>query len=314
MKAFVLKKFGGVEKLLMSDIAKPEILPDEVLIEVRAISINPVDTRTRSGIAMAAYLQKYMPLILGWDISGVIVQTGSSVTRFKEGDAVFGMVNFLGHGKGYAEYVAAPAHQLAMKPPNISFEEAAAATLAALTAWQLLKHFARIKSGQRILILAASGGVGHYAVQIAKYFGAYVIGVSSEKNKDFVLSLGADEHIAYDKENYEEILTDNVDMVIDAFGKESLAKSLKTVKLNGLIMSLLPMISEEIIKKAKEKAVDIHYQLVNSNGDDMQSIASLLEQGFLKSHVDELFSFENMANAHLKMETGKTIGKNIVSV
>jgi NADPH:quinone reductase-like Zn-dependent oxidoreductase len=314
MKAFVLKKFGGVEKLLMSDIAKPEILPDEVLIEVRAISINPVDTRTRSGIAMAAYLQKYMPLILGWDISGVIVQTGSSVTRFKEGDAVFGMVNFLGHGKGYAEYVAAPAHQLAMKPPNISFEEAAAATLAALTAWQLLKHFARIKSGQRILILAASGGVGHYAVQIAKYFGAYVIGVSSEKNKDFVLSLGADEHIAYDKENYEEILTDNVDMVIDAFGKESLAKSLKTVKLNGLIMSLLPMISEEIIKKAKAKAVDIHYQLVNSNGDDMQSIASLLEQGFLKSHVDELFSFENMANAHLKMETGKTIGKNIVSV
>lgn len=314
MKAIIITEFGGVEKLQMTEIPKPDIIKDEVLIEVRAISINPVDTRTRSGIAMAAYLQHYMPLILGWDISGIVEEVGESVTQFKKGDAVFGMVNFLGHGKGYAEFVASPAHHLALKPSNITFEEAAAATLAALTAWQLLKHYAQIKQGQKILILAASGGVGHFAVQIAKYLGAFVIGVSSEKNRDFVLSLGADRHIAYDIENFEDAIADEVDIVIDAFSKESLAKSLKVVKRNGMILSLLPMIPEEIKEKASEKGVDIHYQIVSSNGDDMHSIAKLLEKGIIKSKVSAVFPFEEMADAHLKMETGKTIGKNIVRI
>jgi len=314
MKAIIITEFGGVEKLQITEIPKPDIINDEVLIEVHAISINPVDTRTRSGIAMAAYLERYMPLVLGWDISGVVTEVGETVTQFKKGDAVFGMVNFLGHGKGYAEFVASPARHLALKPSNISFEEAAAATLAALTAWQLLKHYAQLKPGQKILILAASGGVGHYAVQIAKYLGAYVIGVSSEKNRDFVLSLGADRLIAYDKQNFEDIIADEVDIVIDAFSKESLVKSLKAVKKNGLILSLLPMIPEEIIGKAAEKGVDIHYQLVSSNGDDMQSIAELLEKGIIKSKVSEVFPFEKMADAHLKMETGKTTGKIIVKI
>ena len=149
MKAIIIKEFGGVEKLQMTEIPKPEMMKDEVLIGVRAISINPVDTRTRSGIAMATYLQHHKPLILGWDISGIVAEVGESVTQFKKGDAVFGMINFLGHGKGYAEFVASPAHHLTLKPSNIRFEEAAAATLAALTAWQLLKHYAQVKSGQR---------------------------------------------------------------------------------------------------------------------------------------------------------------------
>ncbi len=314
MKAIIITEFGGVEKLQMTEIPKPDIMKDEVLIEVRAISINPVDTRTRSGIAMATYLQHHMPLILGWDISGIVEEVGESVTQFKKGDAVFGMVNFLGHGKGYAEFVASPAHHLALKPSNITFEEAAAATLAALTAWQLLKHYVQIKPGQKILILAASGGVGHFAVQIAKYLSAYVIGVSSEKNRDFVLSLGADRHIAYDKENFEDAIADEVDIVIDAFSKESLAKSLKVVKRNGMILSLLPMIPEEIKEKASDKGVDIHYQLVSSNGDDMHSIAKLLEKGIIKSKVSAVFPFEEMADAHLKMETGKTVGKNVVRI
>ena len=314
MKAIVITEFGGVEKLQMTEIPKPDIMKDEVLIEVRAISINPVDTRTRSGIAMATYLQHHKPLILGWDIAGIVAEVGESVTQFKKGDAVFGMVNFLGHGKGYAEFVASPAHHLTLKPSNITFEEAAAATLAALTAWQLLKHYAQVKPDQKILVLAASGGVGHYAVQIAKYLGAYVIGVSSEKNREFVLSLGADQHIAYDKENFEDVIDLEVDIVIDAFSKESLAKSLKVVKRNGLILSLLPMIPEEIIGQASEKGVDIHYQLVSSNGEDMQSIAELLEKGIIKSKVSAVFPFEEMADAHLKMETGKTLGKNIVRI
>ena len=189
MKAIVLNEFGGIDKLLMTELALPEILENEVLIEVKAISINPVDVRTRSGTAMANHLKHNMPLILGWDISGIVTSAGIAVTKFKKGDSVFGMVNFLGHGKGYAEYVSASENHLAHKPLNITYEEAAAATLAALTAWQLLVHYAKLKAGHRILVQAASGGVGHYAVQIAKYLGAYVIGVSSAKNKDFVLDL-----------------------------------------------------------------------------------------------------------------------------
>src|SRR6185436_739727 len=154
------------------------------------------------------------------------VSVGANVTKFKVDDQVFGMVNFLGHGKGYAEYVAAPATHLAKIPSNINFEDAAAATLSALTVRQFLVHEAKIKSGDKILIQAASGGVGHYAVQIAKHFDAYVIGVSSSKNKDFVMSLGADEHISYDKQEVTDVIGD-VDIVVDAFAFDSLYKSLK---------------------------------------------------------------------------------------
>lgn len=206
MKTIILSEFGGINKLLMTELALPDILENEVLIEVKAISINPVDVRTRSGIAMADHLKNNIPLILGWDISGIVTDTGTKVLKFKKGDSVFGMVNFLGHGKGYAEYVASPESHIAHKPSNISHEEAAAATLAALTAWQLLVHYAKLKPGNRILIQAASGGVGHYAVQIGKYLGAYVIGISSAKNKNFVLSLGADEHVAYDEQRFEDVV------------------------------------------------------------------------------------------------------------
>ena len=223
------------------------------------------------------------------------------------------MVNFLGHGKGYAEYVAAPENHIAHKPLNISHEEAAAATLAALTAWQLLVHYAKLKPGSRILIQAASGGVGHYAVQIAKYLGAYVIGISSAKNKNFVLGLGADEHIAYDEQRFEDVVNE-VDIVIDAFAKDSLYQSLKVVKNGGKIISLLPMISEDVLQKAKEKNVEVHYALVKSNGTDMEAIATLLEKGILKSHVSKSFSFDKMGDAHIEMETGKTVGKMVVKL
>ena len=260
---------------------------------------------------MADHLKHNIPLILGWDISGIVSNIGTKVSKFRIGDAVFGMVNFLGHGKGYAEFVAAPENHIAHKPLNISHEEAAAATLAALTAWQLLFHYAKLKPGDRILIQAASGGVGHYAVQIAKYLGAYVIGISSAKNKNFVLGLGADEHIAYDEHRFEDVVSE-VDFVLDAFAKDSLYQSLKVVKNGGTILSLLPMISEDVLQKAKEKNVDVHYALVKSNGSDMEAIAALLEKGVLKSYVSKSFPFDKMGEAHLEMETGKTVGKIIV--
>jgi NADPH:quinone reductase-like Zn-dependent oxidoreductase len=311
MKAIILKEFGGIEKLLLTELPLPTILENEVLIEVKAISINPVDVRTRSGIAMADHLKHYNPLILGWDISGVVTSMGAKVSKFKKGDNVFGMVNFLGHGKGYAEYVASSEEHIAYKPSNISHEEAAAATLSALTAWQLLVHYAKLKPGNRILIQAASGGVGHYAVQIAKHFGCYVIGVSSSKNRQFVLGLGADEHIAYDEQQFEDVVS-GVDFVLDAFAKDSLNQSLKVIKNGGTIISLLPMISEDVLQKAKKKNVDIHYSLVESNGADMEAIADLLKRGTLKSHVSQIFSFDKMGEAHIEMETGRTVGKIIV--
>jgi NADPH:quinone reductase-like Zn-dependent oxidoreductase len=231
MKTIILREFGGIDKLLMSKLPLPEILENEVLIEVKAISINPVDVRTRSGVAMANHLKHNIPLILGWDISGVVTDTGTKVLNFKKGDPVFGMVNFLGHGKGYAEYVAASENHIAHKPSNISHEEAAAATLAALTAWE-----------------------------------------------------------------------------------DSLYQSLKVVKNGGKIISLLPMISDDVLQKAKEKNVEVHYSLVKSDGKDMEAIAVLLEKGIIKSHVSKSFSFDKMGDAHIEMETGKTVGKIIVKL
>jgi len=313
MRAYILEEFGGIDRLLLKDINIPEIADNQVLVKVNAISINPVDVRTRAGSAMAQFLKQDMPLILGWDIAGQVVSVGADVTKFKVDDRVFGMVNFLGHGKGYAEYVAAPETHLAKIPSNTNFEEAAAATLSALTVWQFLVHEAKIKSGDKVLVQAASGGVGHYAVQIAKHFGAYVIGVSSSKNKDFVLSLGADEHISYDQQEVTDVIS-NADIVVDAFAFDSLYKSLKIVKQGGLIISLLPMISEAVIEKAKEKNVKIFYSLVKSNEADIQSIAKLLETGAIKSRISKTFPFGKMGEAHLAMESGKTVGKIIVRV
>jgi len=313
MKAIIIEEFGDTDKLIYVDVPKPIIQEHELLIRNIAISINPVDVRTRAGSAMAEHLKKFMPITLGWDVAGIVEETGSKVSMFKKGDSVFGLVNFLGHGKAYAEYVAIPEDQLAIKPASINFNEAAAATLSALTAWQLLRHYANVKNGDRILIQAASGGVGHFAVQIAKILGAYVIGVSSSKNRDFVLGLGADEHIAYDKENGESVFSD-IDIVVDAFAFNSLVKSLSIVKPGGRIISLLPMISDEVKKLAIEKGVEIHYELVHSSGDDMKMIAEMMSKGLLRTHVSEIFPFTNMEQAHLAMQSGHTVGKIVVSV
>ena len=190
MKAVILKEAGPAENLELVELPKPVINEYEVLIRTEAFSINPVDIKTRIGKSLYNELKNQNPfIILGWDVSGVVEEVGKEVTQFKVGDEVFGMVNFPGHGKTYAEYVAAPAVDLALKPANILHEEAAAATLAALTAWQVLVTHGKVSKGQKIVIQAASGGVGHYAVQIAKYLGAYVIGTSSSINKTFLLNL-----------------------------------------------------------------------------------------------------------------------------
>ncbi|MEN4760793.1 NADP-dependent oxidoreductase [Chryseobacterium sp. C39-AII1] len=311
MKAIVLKEAGSVENLEYVELAKPTINEGEVLIKVKAISINPVDVKSRAGKGVYGRIKTENPLILGWDISGIVEETKSS--DFKVGDEVFGMVNFPGHGKAYAEYVAAPANQLALKPKNISFEDAAASTLVALTAYQALVHNANILEGQNVLVHAASGGVGHIAVQIAKHLGAKVTGTSSAKNKDFVLSLGADSHIDYHGFDWKSAGR-TFDFVLDTIGGDNIDHSLEVTKEGGSIISIPTGLNEQVTSKAESKGVKGYFILVQSSGEDMKQIASLMESGAVKPHVSKIFPFEQMREAHLEQETGRTVGKIVVTL
>ena len=311
MKAIVLKEAGNVDNLAYVELAKPTINEGEVLIQVKAISINPVDVKSRAGKGVYGRIKTENPLILGWDISGIVEETKSSA--FKVGDEVFGMVNFPGHGKAYAEYVAAPANQLALKPKNISFEDAAASTLVALTAYQALVHHANIQQGQNVLVHAASGGVGHIAVQIAKYLGAKVTGTSSPKNKDFVLSLGADSHIDYHVFDWKSAGR-TFDFVLDTIGGDNIDHSLEVTKEGGSIISIPTGLNEDVTSKAESKGVKGYFILVQSSGEDMKQIASLLESGAVKPHVSKSFPFEQMRAAHLEQETGRTVGKIVITL
>lgn len=313
MKAIILKGFEGTDSLHTVGLPVPEIGDNEVLVQVKAISINPVDVKTAIGKGLSGRLKSEDPFILGWDISGIVTQKGSAVTGFKIGDAVFGMVNFPGHGKAYAEYVAAPANHLVLKPANISHEEAAAATLAALTALQGLIHKANVQSGQKVLVHAAAGGVGHYVVQIAKHLGAYVIGTSSAANKDFVLRLGADEHIDYNAVRFEDVVND-VDLVFDGIGGDNIDRSLEITKKGGTVISIPSGLGETVTEKAKAKGINGYFFLVESNDDDMKQLAQWLEQGIIKSHVSQVFPFDEMAAAHQQIASGRTRGKVVVTV
>ena len=246
MKTFVLSEFGGIEKLVLTDRERPVPAAGEVLVRVSAISVNPVDTIVRQNAATMERMMRPGPgqkeFVIGWDISGTVVEAGGGVSAFKAGDEVFGMVNFPGQGKAYAEYVAAPAAHLALKPGSVSHDEAAAATLAALTAWQALVTHAKAQRGEKALIHAAGGGVGHYAVQIAKYLGMYVVATGSSSKKDFVMGLGADEYIDYGAEKFEEKVSD-ADVVLDSIPGEHLVRSLHAAKEGGRVISIKAFIS-----------------------------------------------------------------------
>jgi NADPH:quinone reductase-like Zn-dependent oxidoreductase len=308
MKAIILKQFGGTENLLITELPVPIVKEDEVLVKIKSISINPVDVKTRAGKGVSAVLKNDHPMILGWDLSGTIETAGNTVKNFKTGDEVFAMVRFPQSGKVYAEYAAVPAAQLALKPADVTHEEAAAACLAALTAWQSLTINYKLNPGERVLIHAASGGVGHYAVQMAKYLGAYVIGTSSAANKDFVLSLGADEHIDYKTKPFESVVK-NIDFVLDAVGGEYIERSLKTIKKGGTIISIPSGLNEHVKEKAEALGIQGFSTRVKPDGTNMQEIADLLERKILISHLQKIFPFDQIADAHLQLESGRTVGK-----
>mgnify|MGYP003411763793 FL=1 len=311
MKVIALKEFGGSINFEMKEIPIPTPQNNEVLVQVHAISINPVDSKTRRGDGLAEILKNVNPMILGWDISGVIIKSNSN--RFKEGDGVFGMLNFPGYGGAYAEYVIARDSHIFLKPKTISHQEAAAASLAALTAWQTLFGVGKLEAGQKVLIHAASGGVGHYAIQMAKASGAYVIGTSSSKNREFVMGLGADEHIDYTSVNFEERVND-LDLVIDTIGGENLERSLKVLREKGILINLIENYPVQILEKALNENKTFHHHVVHSSGKDLEGIAEMLSQGRLKSHVTHNFNFENMEQAHELIDLGRTVGKITLTI
>lgn len=313
MKAIVLKDFGSADNFEINELPIPSIKDHEVLVQVKVISINPVDIKTRSGKALSARFKDIEAKILGWDIAGIITEAGKNVTSFKAGDEVFGMINFPGIGNAYAKYVAAPAAHLSIKPKNISFEEAAAATLAALTAWEVVVDALKIKKGDRFLVHAAAGGVGHFAVQIAKHFGAYVIGTASAANKDFVLALGADEFVDYKAQPLDEVIG-NVDKVLDTIGGDNIDLSLRLMKPGASIVSIPSGKNDKVHEKAAEKGMTGLVLMVQSNGENQQQVAKLLEEGIVKPHVHKTYSFNEMPEAHIQIETGRTVGKVVVAV
>ncbi len=312
MRAIILKDFGGTDQLVYDEIPEPTIGTDEVLIQVYAVGINPVDIKTRKGKGQAARLKVDPPMILGWDVSGTVVHAGEN-SPFRKGDEVFGMIRIPGHGKAYAEYVSAPSSHLARKPSSISHEEAAATPLAAMTAWQAIVHQAKLQSGQRILVQAAAGGVGHFAVQIARHLGAYVIGSSSKEKREFVLSLGAHEHVDYKAGPLENQIK-SVDVVIDAIGGDNIPRSLAVLKEGGTIVSLPSGVSETVSDQAQAQGKNGIFFFVHSDANDMQQIASLLESGTVKPHIEKIFSFDQIKAAHDHVEAGRTIGKIVVKV
>ncbi|MBT34259.1 MAG: oxidoreductase [Thalassobius sp.] len=307
MKAITLKAFGDIDQFELIETAVPELASGEVLVKVKAIGLNPVDYKTRQGKAMAKKLKQ--PYILGWDISGV-VEKAPTESKFKVGDEVFGMVNFPGCGNAYAEYVAAPESHLALKPQNISFEEAAAAPLAALTVYQTIVKYAKIKEGDRVLIHAGAGGVGHIAIQIAKSFGAYVLATASAKNKAFLEQLGTDEFIDYTAVNFETEVKD-IDVVLDGVGGDVAEKSLKVLKKGGFLHSI-PSPAKDL--SAIRNDVESPWILVESNEEDMEEVAKYLAEGTVKVHIQQVYNLEQMGEAHKQLESRRTRGKLVVAI
>ena len=308
MKAIRIHEFGGPDVLKYEDAPQPVPAADEVLIKVHASGVNPVDSKIRAGHAQGKFPISF-PLIPGWDVSGEIEEVGNAVLNFRKGDEVYSRPDPTRNGT-YAEYVVVKADQVNQKPKSINHDKAAAVALAGLTAWQGLFTHGDLQDGQKVLIHGASGGVGTYAVQFAKWKGAHVIGTASTDNIDFLYELGADDVIDYKNEKFEEEVKD-VDLVFDLIGGDTQKKSLQVIKNGGrLITTVKPENQEE----AKLKNIHIEGFMAQSLPGDLQQIADLIDSGKVKPVISEIIPIENAAEAHEKIEKGHTRGKIVLRV
>jgi NADPH:quinone reductase-like Zn-dependent oxidoreductase len=311
MKAVRIHNYGGPEVLKYEAAPRPQPGEGEILIRVHATSVNPIDWKVRAGY-MKDFLPQSFPLILGWDMSGVIEEVGrhpAAAGPFKKGDEVYSLPDHTRNG-AYAEYIVVRESEVALKPNALHHVRAAAVPLAALTAWQALFDTAQLQPGQRVLIHGAAGGVGHFAVQLAKWKGAHVMGTASTKNHEMVHELGADELIDYTTQRFEDIAR-NIDVVLDTIGGDTQERSWPVLKKGGVLVSLVQPPSEN---KAKEHGVRGIRLGARPNGQELAEIAKIIDAGKLAPVIDRILPLSEARRAHELSQSGHTHGKIVLRV
>ncbi|OQP59996.1 NADPH:quinone oxidoreductase [Niastella vici] len=332
MKAFVLKRYGKKEMLQLTNVATPGLGQNEVLVQVHATGVNLLDSKLRNGEFKLIFPYK-PPFTLGHDVAGVVVKVGSGVKQFKPGDEVYARP--ADHRIGtFAEQIAINENDIALKPKNLSMEEAASIPLVGLTAWQALIEKANLKKGQKVFIQAGSGGVGTFAIQLAKHLGAIVATTTSAANIDLVKSLGADIVIDYRKDDFETILKE-YDVVLNSQDAKTLEKSLRILKPGGKLISIsgppdpdfaeeisapwfvkliMRLLSAGVRKKAKRLHVSFSFLFMKAQGNQLSQITSLIDAGVIKPVVDRIFPFEQTNEAMAYVETGRAKGKVVIKI
>jgi alcohol dehydrogenase len=332
VKAFILDRYGSKDGVRAGEMPDPELREDDVLVQIHAAGVNLLDSKIRDG-EFKRILPYRLPLILGNDVAGVVVRVGSRVRRFEPGDEVYARPNQDRIGT-FAEFISMNENAVAIKPNKLTMEEAASIPLVGLTAWQVLIERANLKKGQKVLIHAGSGGVGTFAIQLAKHLGAIVATTASTANLDLVKGLGADIVIDYRKDDFETILHD-YDVVLHSLGAETLEKSLRVLKPGGKLVSIsgppdpdfakdigsswilrmaMRLLSYRIRKKAKRHHVSYSFLFMRASGDQLREIASLIDAGTIRPVVDRVFAFESTKDALAYVEKGRARGKVIVKV
>jgi NADPH:quinone reductase-like Zn-dependent oxidoreductase len=332
MKALVLKRYGSPTQIDFADIPRPVPKPDEILIEVHAAGLNPIDTTIPNG-SYKPIMPLRLPTTLGSDLAGVVVEVGSRVTRFKPGDSVFASTFDMGFG-ALAEYAVVPESVAAFKPTNLDFVQAASIPMVGLTSWQALKDRANVQPGQKVFIPAGSGGIGTFAIQLAKHLGAIVGTTTSTGNVDLVQSLGADESIDYKKQKFEHMLTD-YDVVLGTVRGDSIEKSLDILNPDGNVVSLvgppdtafararglnfilrfvIGLMSRKIIRRARKRGVEYSFLFVHPDGQQLAKIAVLLQNGSIRPVIDKTFPFDQAKQALAYLEKGRAKGKVVVQM
>ncbi len=308
MKAVVIHEYGGPEVLKYEDILRPEPKDDQLLIRVIAAGVNPVDGMIRSGM-FDKERNRSFPIILGGDVAGVVEKVGSKVTKFKPGDSVFAYVSLDSSG-GYAQYALVTEREVAAKPKSLTYVEAAAVPIVAMTAWQALIDTAKLNAGQTVLIHGGSGGVGSFAIQIANARGAKVIATASTANQDFLKQLGADVAIDYTKQKFEDVAKD-VDVVLDSIGSDTLTRSYGVVKKGGIIVSLVARPKESELEKHGIRGTALN---VEPNSEELAEIAKLIDDKKIKVTLSQTFPLSEAMKAQQQVATGHTRGKIVLKI
>ena len=331
MKAFVVDRYGKADNVRIGDMPDPTLRDDEVLVQVRAASVNPLDSKIRDG-EFKLLLKYRLPLILGHDLAGVVVRVGPRVRHFKPGDEVYARPADYRIG-AFAEYIAVREADLAIKPKTLTMEEAASIPLVALTAWQALIERAKLQKGQKVLIHAGAGGVGTIAIQLAKHLGATVATTTSTANVDWVKRLGADIVIDYKKDDFATLLH-GYDVVLNSLDAKTLSKSVRVLKPGGKLISIsgppdpafakalgsaflgmvMRLLSRRIRKEAAEHGASYSFLFMRASGSQLREITTLIESGVIRPVVDRVFPFEATKEAMAYVETGRAKGKVVVKM